>query len=77
MDQTDLSIRLEAALADALPRSRLQIIMGEILESGLERDEIFAALQGFRERLSKAGRADDADLIDEMIDGFTGWCILR
>lgn len=65
------------ALESASPRSRLQVFMGQLLESGMERDEIFAALQGFRDRLSQAGRADDAELIDEMLDGFNGWCVIR
>ena len=63
------------ALESSAPRSRLQVMMGQLLEDGLERDEIFVALQGFRDRLVQAGQAGDADLIDEMLDGFTGWCV--
>ena len=76
MERTDLVSRLETALASPTPRARLQVLMGEMLENGLERDEIFPALQDFRTRLAQAGQASQAELIDEMLDGFNGWCVL-
>ena len=72
----DVHTRLESALHSGAPRARLQMLMSELLELGLERDEIFAALEAFRARLAQEGRAEDEDLIDEVIDGFTGWCNL-
>lgn len=70
----DLQTRIEQALDSKNPRGQLQQLMGTMLENGLERDEIFGVLEGFQARLSREGRSEDADLIQEMIDGFTGWC---
>jgi hypothetical protein len=74
MDQNELLRRLESALASPAPRSRLQALMSELLESGLERDDLLVPLQDFRERLARAGQVQQASLIDELIDGFSGWC---
>ena len=72
----DLDFRLESALSSAQPRAQLQLLMAEMLEHGLERDEIFGALEHFRAQLTEAGRGDEEQLILEMMDGFTGWCRL-
>lgn len=74
MRRNELLRRLEAALSSPAPRSRLQALMGELLESGLERDDVLVPLQDFRDRLAQTGRDQHADLIDELIDGFGGWC---
>jgi hypothetical protein len=69
-----LEQRLEAALQSEAPRARLARLMGELLEQGLERDEIFTTLQTYSARLHAAGRLEHADLLLETLDGFTGWC---
>jgi hypothetical protein len=70
----DIHARLEAALAADKPRARLQILMAELLEHGLERDDIFGALESFQARLASEGREAERELILETMDGFTGWC---
>lgn len=72
----DIVSRLESALASPQPRAKLQTLMAEMLEQGLERDEIFGSLEHFRARLAAEERMEDEQLILEMIDGFTGWCRL-
>ena len=72
----DLFSRLESALSSPQPRAKLSTLMAEMLEQGLERDEIFGTLEHFRARLAADQRVEEEQLILEMIDGFTGWCRL-
>lgn len=67
---------LEKALRAQAPRGALQKVISYLLEIGLERDQLLPALDAFREKLAAEGRADEEDLILELVDGFTGWCRL-
>ena len=69
-----LAGRLEAALRSPKPRGQLQKLMSLLLEKGYERNDLIPALEAFQARLAAEGRAGDADLILEIIDGFTSWC---
>jgi hypothetical protein len=70
----ELDERLETALRAPSPRGRLQRLVTELMENGMERGELLPALEAFQARLASQGRADDADLILEIIDGLTTWC---
>jgi hypothetical protein len=72
----ELEALLETALRSSAPRSQLQRVMAYLLEQGLEREEIFALLEGCRARLLAERRTADEDLLEEMQDGFTGWCAM-
>jgi hypothetical protein len=72
----EIQTQLEEALNAPQPRARLQALMAELLERGLERDEIFSALETCQLRLAETGRDADRELILEALDGFTGWCRL-
>lgn len=76
VDQT-FTTRLEEALHAPAPRGQLQKLMAALLEKGYERGDLLPALEAYQSRLAREGRADDADLILEIIDGFTGWCMTR
>ena len=74
IDQT-LSVRLDEALRGPSPRGQLQKLMRQLLEKGYERGDLLPALEAYQSLLEREGRADDAGLILEIIDGFTGWCM--
>ena len=67
--------QLEEALRAPSPRGRLQKLMAQMLEKGYERGDLLPALEAFQARLEREGRDEDAGLILEIIDGFTGWCM--
>lgn len=72
---TALADRIETALQAPEPRGALQKLMNVLLEKGYERVDLLPALEGCQARLAQQGRAEDADLILEIIDGLTGWCM--
>ncbi len=74
MDFTSLEPRLETALQTPTPRAGLQKLMNELLERGYERSDLLPALEAFHAHLARQNRSEEADLILEIIDGFTGWC---
>ena len=74
IDQT-LSVRLDEALRAPSPRGQLQKLMRQLLEKGYERGDLLPALEAYQSLLEREGRVEDAGLILEIIDGFTGWCM--
>lgn len=73
--ETALVDRIEAALHTPQPRSALQKLMNALLEKGYERGDLLPTLEAYQASLAVQGRAEDADLILEIIDGLTGWCM--
>ena len=68
----DAQQQLDQALASPTPRSALQRVMAAWLETGLERPEITTRLSEAIQRARASGAR--ADLLEELLDGFDGWC---
>lgn len=67
---------LETALRAEHPRAALQRLVSLWMENGAERGDLLPALESYRDHLAAASRAEEAELIDELMEGFDGWCVL-
>jgi hypothetical protein len=74
LEQLEQTMRIDQHVASRALAERLYVRVEAMLNSGMERDTVYAALNSLYEQYVGQGQAVERDAVGEILDAFDGFC---